>query len=134
MENRVKEISIEKYYNALIELKKVLNYTNRISLDDFCAKNQLSKNLPRVLQKGGVIKCITKGKYSQWEWTTIEPTKQMAVKSIQMLGILNPPRKKAEIKPTLENKKTKEIKSLPINENKKILISLFWGLIKFELC
>ena len=126
MENRVKEISIEKYYDALIELKKVLNYTNRISLDDFCTKNHLSKNLPRVLQKGGVIKCITKGKYSQWEWTTIEPTKQMAVKSIQMLGLMNPPRKKSKEKPILKDEEQKR--------NKKMCVSLFWGLIKFELC
>jgi hypothetical protein len=144
--NNVKIESIEKYYNCLVELHKVLNYTNRISLDDFCIKNNISKNLPRVLQKVGIIKYTLRGKYSQWEWTSIEPTKQMAVKSIQMLGIMNPPRKKIETEILKDGRvknggarlnsgrKIKQVEIIETNKNKKIMFTLFWGLIKFELC
>ena len=125
MKSNVQEVSIEKYFNALIDLKNVLSYTNRISLNEFCEKNKLSKNLPNVLQKGGIIKCTLKGKYSQWEWVSIEPNKHMAVKAIQMLGELNPPRTKT----------TKTIlKDENLKGNKKIVVNLFWGFIKFELC
>lgn len=92
--NRIKEETIEKYYNALLELRNVLKYTNRISLDEFSVKNNLSKSLSKVLQKGGIIKCLKRGKYSEWEWTTIEPTTHMAVKTIQLLGANNQPRKR----------------------------------------
>lgn len=126
MENRVQEASVEKYYNALKELRNLLSYTNRISMNDFCEKNHLSKNLPNVLQKGGIIKCMNKGKYSQWEWISIEPNNHMAVKSIQMLGDLNPPRKKSTEKPILNDEKPKQ--------NKKMSVGLLWGFIKFELC
>ena len=145
MEHQVKELSIEKYYNALVDLKNVLSYTNRISLDDFCAKNQLSKNLPRVLQKGGIIKCITKGKYSQWEWTTIEPTKHMAVKAIQMLGASNPPRKPQQKRIVTDGRKlnggarigagrkTKEEEISEAITNKTIVVRLFFGLFTFTI-
>ena len=140
----VSQTSIDKYYNALIELRNILSYTNRISLNDFCGKKQLSKNLPRVLQKGGIIKCNLKGKYSEWEWTTIEPTKQMAFKSIQMLGELNPPRKIQTIKTKIDNRKSnhggyrensgRKIKEkTEIQTNKNINIKLFFGLISFNI-
>jgi hypothetical protein len=131
--SNVKELSIEKYYNALVELRNVLSYTNRISLNDFCAKKQLSKNLPNVLQKGGIIKCITKGKYSQWEWTTIEPTKQMAFKSIQMLGDFNPPRKPQQKTVVIDKIKLKQENLLDNKNDKNIVIKLFFGLFSFTI-
>jgi hypothetical protein len=94
--------------------------------------------------------CITKGKYSEWTWNTIEPTKQMAVKSIQMLGQLNPPRK-PRVKQTkvILNKRggarpnsgrpkkiviENEVKDNKLCnvKNKNISFSIFWGLIKFN--
>jgi hypothetical protein len=106
-DSRVSQESVEKYYNALVELNNVLKYTTIISLNSFCIKNNLSKNLPSVLKKGGIVKCITKGKYSEWEWISIEPNRQMANKSVQMLGELNPPRKlvvKKEVKEVIKPK------------------------------
>lgn len=138
--NRVSVETIEKYFNCLVELKKILSYTSRISLDDFCKRNNLSKSMPQVLSKGGIIKCKSKGRYSEWEWTTIEPTKQMALKTIQMLGDYNPPRKN---KPIIDGRKNNGGKRLnagrkpKISEtkesenNKTIKFVLFWGLFTF---
>jgi hypothetical protein len=106
MENtRVTNETIEKYFNCLVDLKNILSYTDRISMDNFCAKNNLSKSLPQILKKGGIIKCNAKGRYSQWEWTSIEPTRQMALKCVQMLGEYNPPRKKNTVKISYAAKK-----------------------------
>lgn len=92
--NRVSPETIDKYFDCLVELRNILSYTSRISLEKFCEKNQLSKSFSAVLSKGGIIKCNVKGKYSEWEWTSIEPTKQMALKTIQMLSeYYNPTRK-----------------------------------------
>ncbi len=143
MENsRVKQESIEKYLKALIELRNVLKYTNRISLDEFSVKNNLSKNLSKVLQKGGIIKCLKRGRFSEWEWTTIEPTNHMAVKTIQLLGIENPPRKPQIIKKEVKvntrggaransGRKTKEQEVKELITDKKIKVVLFWGLFTF---
>jgi hypothetical protein len=153
MENnklKVKEESIEKYYNTLLELRNVLSYTKRISMDAFCVKQQVSRNLAQVLQKGGIIKCLQKGKYSEWEWSTIEPTKHMAVKAIQLLGKANPPRKpqiKKLAETLLQNdkrktnggkrvgagRKTNASKEVKVEEKKSINIKLFFGLISFTI-
>lgn len=140
--NRVKDQTIEKYFNALVELRNVLKYTNRISLDEFSVKNNLSKNLSKVLQKGGIIKCLKRGRFSEWEWTTIEPTNHMAVKTIQLLGVENPPRKtqiKKEIKVNTRGglrpnsgRKTKEEEVKELIKDKKIKVVLFWGLFTFH--
>jgi len=122
--NRVKEESIEKYYNALLELRNVLKYTNRISLDDFSIKNNLSKNLSKVLQKGGIIKCIKKGRFSEWEWTTIEPTNHMAVKVIQLLGDVNPERIKTDNVKIKANELIR-ICNILVKENKEFSVSDF---------
>lgn len=142
MRNRVKEVSIEKYYNALMDLNRILTATDRMSMDAFCATKSISKNLPKVLQKAGIVKCKRKGKYSLWEWTSIEPTKHMAVKCIQRLGDYNPPRKDEQLKLNMEEnvnvvprrRRKKVVEPIPIKENKKILFSLFWGFLKVEIC
>ncbi len=143
--NRVKQISIEKYFEALTKLHNTLSYTDRISMDEFCVENNLSKNMPRVLQRGGIIKCTRKGKYSLWEWTSIEPTKHMAVKCIQNLGIYNPPRKSQQLTLNVDEKANTDIKvvtrrrrktvePLPVKQKKNFLISMFWGFFKIEIC
>lgn len=144
MKHKVKEETIIKYYNALVDLKNILTYTNRISLDGFCEKNHISKNLSRVLQKGGIIKCNTKGRYSEWEWTTVEPSKHMAVKAIQMLGIENPIRQPKQFKVNVKEnvntdvkvvtRRTKVVEPVIVKEKINVLITLFWGLFKIELC
>jgi hypothetical protein len=146
MNNRVKEVSIEKYYNALLDLNSILTATDRMSMDAFCAKNNISKNLPKVLQKAGIIKCKRKGKYSLWEWTSIDPTKHMAFKCLQKLGDFNPPRKSEQLELNMEEnvatdvkvvtrrRRKKVVEPLPIKENKKVLFSLFWGFFKVEIC
>jgi hypothetical protein len=140
--NRVKQETIDKYFKSLVELRNVLKYTNRISLDEFSVKNNLSKNLSKVLQKGGIIKCLKRGRFSEWEWTTIEPTTHMAVKTIQLLGLENPPRKtelKTAVKQTRggyrpnSGRKTKEEESLKAIKTKTITITLLWGLISFNI-
>jgi len=143
--SRVNSESVDKYFTALVDLKNVLKYTTRVSLNGFCEENQLSKNLPSVLQKGGIIKCNTKGKYSEWEWTTIEPTKQMALKTIQLLGEANPPRKAKKITPIIIEKSKNYggarvgsgrktiIKEIELTTKKSIDVRLFFGLFSFTI-
>ena len=140
--NRVSPETIDKYYDCLVELKNLLSYTSRISLDGFCKRKNLSKSFSQVLSKGGIIKCTVKGKYSEWEWTSIDPTKQMALKAIQMLSEYNPPRKRVYQKKTVLvekeiNKTSKEKNDDPKKEvlerQKYINIKLFWGLISFNI-
>ena len=139
--------TLDKYFSALTELYTVLSYTNRVSLNEFSEKKQLSKNLSKVLQKGGVILCLKKGRFSEWKWNTIPPTKQMALKAIQTLGDFNPPRKRQvkkeiilEVKKPIRGgyrkgagRKTKEVELQNIKEEKSINVKLFFGLISFNI-
>jgi len=92
METRATEENILKYFNVLKKLHFLLSNTNRISMFDFSVKNNVTKNLSTVLQKGGIIKMTKKGRYPEWEWNTIEPNREMAIKTLKELALLNPVR------------------------------------------
>ena len=143
--NRINESTIEKYYNCLLELRNLLTYTKKISMNTFCQKNKVSKSFAQVLAKGGVIKCTTRGKYSEWEWTTIEPNKQMAAKALKMLNEYHTQRNprvkkglKEEIKNKLDSKNNTTNPNLNYviskdNTKKTIVFTLFWGLFSFTI-
>lgn len=93
METKATQENILKYYQVLKDLHFLLSNTSRISMLNFSIKNNVTKNLSNVLQKGGIIKLKKKGKFSEWEWITIEPTREMAIEVLKRLTKLNPPRK-----------------------------------------
>lgn len=123
METRATEQNIIKYLKVLKELKLVLDNTPNLSMLNFSTKHNVTKNLSTVLQKGGVIKLTKKGRYTEWKWVSIEPTREMAMKTLQELTHLNPPRKIKE-KPIL--KATEKVIEY-------YYITLFFGLFKIKI-
>ena len=131
METQATNENILKYYAILKDLHKLLGYTKRISMLSFSAKNKVSKNLSTVLSQGKIIKCITKGRGSEWEWISIEPTREMAIKVLQELGKLNPERKT-----TQGGKREGAVRKTKEHENKVLdsfSIRLLFGLIKINV-
>ena len=104
METRATEETIKKYFIALNLLHSILKNTKNISMMKFSETNQLSKGLSTVLSKGGIIRNTKKGRYGEWEWISIYPTREMAIKTIKMLSEINPERKTTS-KPTRKYKK-----------------------------
>ena len=124
------EENIVKYFEALKKLHIILSATNRISMMKFSEDNKLSKSLSTVLSKGGVIVCMKKGKFSEWKWNTILPSRQMAVKVLQELSSVNPERKTRGGKRDGSGRKTKS------EENKFLesyTVKLLFGLIKINI-
>ena len=130
METRATEQNILKYLQVLRDLKLILDNTSRLSMYEFSKKNKVTKSLSTVLQKGGIIKLTSKGRYTQWEWTSIEPNRNMAIKTLQELAKLNKPRKK-------QLKKIKGIFDEPKQPKEKVIdyyeIKMFFGLITFKI-
>jgi len=124
------EESILKYLQLLKDLKLILDNTSRLSINDFCKKQNVTTNLGVVLRKGGIIKLIQKGRYTQWEWISIEPNRNMAIKTLQELTKLHRPKKK-------QIKKIKGISVEPKKQKEKVIdyyeIKMFFGLITFKI-
>jgi len=132
MENNQKDETILKYFELLKRLHEILKYTNKISMLEFCQKNNVSKSLSTALQKGGIIKNEGgKAARRNWVWNTIPPTREMAIRTIEELSKLNPPRKKGgKIESPGRKTKTKEVPNLRV---KLYTISLFWGLFNIKI-
>ena len=134
MESKTKatQENIVKYFNTLKKLNETLNLTGRISMLKFSEQNNVSKNLSTVLQKGGIIKLTGRAKTSNWEWTTIPPTREMAIKVLQQMGLLNPPRKenKRGGKREGSGRKTKKIENMKLDS---YTVRMFFGLIKINI-
>ena len=130
METRATEQNILKYLQVLRDLKLILDNTSRLSMYEFSKKNKVTKSLSTVLQKGGIIKLTNKGRYTQWEWTSIEPNRNMAIKTLQELAKLNKPRKKQlkKIKGIFDDTKKAKQKVIDYYE-----IKMFFGLITFKI-
>ena len=122
--------NIVKYHDALEKLHIILSATNRISMMKFSEDNKLSKSLSTILSRGGVIVCVKKGKFSEWKWNTIPPSRQMAVKVLKELSSVNPERKIRGGKREGSGRKTKS------EENKFLesyTVKLLFGLIKINV-
>jgi Icc-related predicted phosphoesterase len=129
METRATEENILKYLKVLKDLKFILDNTPNLSMMNFSEKNNVTKNLSTVLQKGGVIKLTKKGRYCEWKWSTIEPTREMSIKTLQELAKLNPPR---EIK-VVDHKEVKATKKTIVKTVSYYEIKLLFGLINFKI-
>ena len=131
MRTQATQENILKYYNTLKELHKILNLTNRISMMKFSEQQNVSKSLSTVLSKGGVIECYQKGAGSKWRWTTIEPTREMAIKTLKELALENPPRKnKRGGKRDGAGRKTKSVENRYLDS---CTLKLLFGLIKINI-
>lgn len=133
MKTRATEENIVKYYNVLNDLHLILQNTSRISMLDFSVKNKITKNLSNVLQKGGVIKKIKAGRYPEWEWVSIKPTREMAIKVLQELAKFNPDRKEKSNhggKREGAGRKSKEIENRYLDS---ITFKIFWVKINVKL-
>jgi len=134
MENHQKDETILKYFELLKRLNEILKYTNKISMFEFSKKNNVSKSLSTALQKGGVIKNSGGRAGSRnWVWNTIPPTREMAIRTIEDMSKLNPPRKK-EMGGKREGsgRKTK-IEEAATLKVKLYTIPLFWGLFNINI-
>lgn len=129
---RATEQNIIKYYECLKKLHEVLSLTDKISMLKFSEQNNLTKSLSTVLQKGGIIKCNGKGRATSWEWTSIPPTRAMAVEVLKRLASVNPPRKetKAGGKREGASRKAKEIENRFLDSYS---VRLLFGLIKINI-
>ena len=125
MKTQATEENILKYLEALKRLHIILGATNRLSMFKFSVTNNLSKNISTVLKEGGVIKCLKKGKGSEWEWTSIPPNREMAIRLLKGLANYNPPR-------TAYQKKEKNNSVNIIKKTLTVKKSFFWGLYKFQ--
>jgi hypothetical protein len=130
MKTRATEENIVKYLNVLQELKIILDNTNHLSMLKFSEKHNVTKNLSTVLQKGGVIELISRGRFPKWKWTTIQPNKHMALKVLQELSKLNPPRKSKVKKGKTDNATIKLEQKSTINYYE---VKVFFGLITFKI-
>jgi hypothetical protein len=120
MENHIQnQAMVEKYHNALVELRNVLQYTDIIPIVKFCEKNHLNTNTAKILKKMGVLKQISTGRHSKWEWVAVEPNRAMAVRLVHLLQELSSQYHKVpepEPKPIqqLEIEHQERIKNVPL--------------------
>ena len=121
------EETIKKYFETLNLLHSILLNTKNVSMLRFSENNNISKNLSTVLSKGGIIKNIKKGKYVEWEWTSIKPTREMAIKTIKLLTEENPERKPRGGSRIGSGRKTKKVENTYL---KGYTTKYFFGLIK----
>ena len=136
METRATEENIVKYFNTLKNLHLILQNTRKISMLDFSINNNVTKNLSTVLQKGGIIQLSKVGRSPEWKWTSIPPTREMAIKVLQELTKLNPPRNKPEPKKQRGGKRDgagRKTKSIENRYLDNITFKLFWITIKIQL-
>ena len=128
MKNQQREETILKYFEIIKRLHEILKYTNKISMFEFCKKNNVSKHFTTALQKGGIIKNSGgKAGSRDWEWnTTIPPTREMAIRTIEEFDKLNEGRTKVMARKT----KREEATTLRV---KLYTISLFWGLFNIKI-
>tara|TARA_R110000851_G_C12661210_1_gene521451 strand:+ start:74 stop:487 length:414 start_codon:yes stop_codon:yes gene_type:complete len=131
MKTSATEESIVKYYKVLKNLHLILTNTSRISMLEFSTRNNVTKNLSTVLQKGGIIELSKSGRSPEWKWTSIEPTREMAIKVHIELSKLNPPRKESRGgKREGAGRKTKELENRYLDS---ITFKIFWTTIKINL-
>jgi len=98
-QTNAKKETIVKYVKVLTDLHNMLQLTSKLSMNTFCIKNQISKNIPNSLKEIGILK---KGKLKSWYWVGRKPNEKMAINLIKNLSLQNPVRKKT-IKPLKVN-------------------------------
>lgn len=128
-DTRATEENIVKYYNVLKSLYAILQDTNVISMNTFSVNHNVSKNISTILQSGGIIKLKSKGRYAEWEWIGIEPTREMSIKVLKEFVKFNPARKRTPAHTTSN-------KTVVASAEKHVIrydIRLLFGLITIKI-
>lgn len=132
---RIQDKTIDKAFNYLEELHHVLTITDVVNLQKLSTVHKVSKNYGTLLMKNNLL---IKTKNGAMRWTTIEPTREMAIELVKRSNEYqrNLKEKKEENKEQVAmNFTKKEISKtvIPARENKtKKTFNLFWGLLKFD--
>ena len=105
---RNQEQLILKYFDILKKLKIILDNTSHLSMKSFVSKNKC-QHLSVVLQEGKIIKKISGVSYGEWEWISIEPNRDMAIRTLQKLTSIRD-LKTEKIQKIKEAEKAKQIK------------------------
>lgn len=145
----VTEENVKRYLNSLNELKENLDRDTRFSMQSFTKEYNISKDLPKVLKKGKIIRNLKVGKYPEWEWLSIKPNRMMAIKTLHELEKLRKSSK--QVKATSKNTKANKRANVKVNNTsvqpepkakrkytkKKIVegyqVSFFFGLFKINI-
>lgn len=139
--NKIIEDREEKYLKMLQELKIILDNTSYINMTKFVNNYRVSTNVIKVLVDGGIAKCIKKGRYPEWEWTTIQPNIHMAKRLINESNNLkykyetqNISSKETKKQKTLKKiEKPKQVKNLSKKELDYYELTTFFNLIKIKI-
>lgn len=84
-----KEENVLKYFNFLKKMKLILDNTDTIKMTSFVSKNNCSIYTPSVLRDGKIIESTRNGKATKWKWISIEPNRDMAIRTIQKITAIN---------------------------------------------
>lgn len=132
---RIQDKTIDKAFNYLEELHHVLTITDVVNLQKLSTVHKVSKNYGTLLMKNNLL---IKTKNGAMRWTTIEPTREMAIELV---------RRSNEYQRDLKDKKEENKEQVAMNFTKKEIsktviptkekqtkrtFNLFWGLLKFD--
>jgi uncharacterized protein YajQ (UPF0234 family) len=72
----------QKYFNALIELKNGIENNENFKITEFLREKNLSNGLSRSLQSLGIIKNLSYGKHSRFQWNEKIPVTMILTKRV----------------------------------------------------
>jgi hypothetical protein len=136
--NNKREETEKKYLQALLSLKNVLEYTDKISLREFARKNSVNTKFANVLVNGGILKHNgLRGSGAKYSWNTIDPNIKMAQEVLNRISktVVTKETKKGAGRKNNggcrvgAGRKTKEIENRYL---KSYTTSFLWGLIKIK--
>jgi hypothetical protein len=130
MKTKVRQSTIEKYVNILVELKTMLKYTDEIEMTKYMRENKISNSFVAVLSQLNIIKCISRHP-SRWEWVGDNPSKKMAFdisNAITKMTLDSRIKTQSTAKKRVDVLEVKEIKPI----KKGVEMSFFWGLFTFK--
>ncbi len=115
-----------KCLNALVELKDLLKYTEKIPLRKFFADKKLNQRIGTVLVNGGIIKNLgSRGLSAKYVWNTIEPNYKMAEEVIKRANeAVNDYKREKRKKDNKLNPKKKKTKVESVTKYQEALIKL----------
>ena len=147
----ITEENVSRYLDALNEMKKSLDKDKRFVMQTLTKKHNISKDLPKVLKRGKIIRNIKVGKYPEWEWISIKPNRLMATRTLEELEKLRQSTKAVKTKQVKDNTGVNRKVYLKVNNNsiapapkkkrkytkKKVIegyqVSFFFGLLKINI-
>ena len=132
---RIQDKTIDKAFNYLEELHHVLTITDVVNLQKLSSVHKVSNNYGTLLLKNNLL---VKTKGGAMRWSTIEPTREMAIELV---------RRSNEYQRNLKYKKEEKKEQVAIDFTKKEIsktvvpgkekqttktFNLFWGLSPFD--